>query len=914
MKRLIITGNPRPVIGRKEWYSVSSVEADWLMTPSEAVKNPLQPMKTEWGIMVQTRAGWKRARNDKEGETVPYTFGQKSLLHKGIRIVVRQGDREGELTVYPQRAKKPEISRVELLDVNYQPIPKGKKLSYRDTIIARAYCVEMFKMQVSFTLWEDDAKGAGHHPVINALNRINSIPVLGSVDLNGIAEAVFRLPAYTMAVHIANVRTAAGDRSEGALHEYYVTADVVSASVEKASPNINVVNPAYVPPPPRQRTWPVTVPVARPPAGNPKPVPGSPKFPVTTGGRSQSDGQRRILSAEFVDTGGNRLHASRVGTDVIIKITAKEMKNKKVQVKIWEEDTLTWTNDLLYEKEWILTGDENYIGARLTKKMFDKANDGGHDSRRQDYFIEVLYAETSVTSAVMEVTQDAMPTPVVKGKSVSVVEVIREEKKEKGKCPRCDKDIALEQIKQIFPDCKDEARLRDVMNAYNKYMSKFKMNTCWNKAHFFAQTRIESGTSLNFRNESFNYSTRRLIYGDYTKDFLKGNLSEKIPGHYTSGKFNPRPFSYFDKHHDQAEKYGRKDVNKNNDCLIQKAQPEEIANLVYGPDSKKGKELKNTLKGDGWLFKGRGFIQLTGRGNYSASNKYTVLYANVEIISQEGADKVGTNAEVAMIACMGYWVADERKIQVKANGQTDSDAISKLIGVNVDWAGKKKTFNEITSKLFQIGDCMYGKKYDIDKKGDKNQYDINVDTFEVEKVSTKVESNIFEYNVYKNGRKIKTYIITMNHNKLLPFPESGPNWGRFGRRDKGGDNWIDEKVCAALLGFFYSLPYNGFRKLLYYNDISANDGRNIGHTGHTIAGNDIDIRYPGSSNRGQTFWKDAMRAYKDESSFVLELENILSIGKKWKFVKNYAYKKGIKNTMGTATNVHQDHFHLGYRE
>ncbi|MCD0457281.1 hypothetical protein LPB85_17705 [Chryseobacterium sp. LC2016-27] len=916
MGKLTILGNANPVIGQKEMYSVSLVNDDWLNPLGNTYKNPLQAPKTHWEVMVQTKTGWRKGGSNKEGQTVPYTFEQKSLMHKGIKIVVQQGEDKGELIVYPQRAKEPKITKVELLDANYKPIPKGKKLSYRDTVIARAYCVEMFKMQVAFTLWEDDAKGEGHDPITNALNKINLIPVLGTVDIGGIAEVVFRLPSYTMAVLIANMRIASGDKNEGATHEYYVTADVVSKNIQKASANVNVTNPTYNPEPPkRQRTLPQNTPPPKPkpPAEKPKPKPDSSKFPVTTGGKNQSDGQGKILSAEFVDKSGNRLHSSKVGSKVIMKITAQNMKGKTVKVKIWEEDNFTWTNDLIFEKDYVLVGDANFVWVQLTKEMFDKATDGS-DSRQQDYFIEVIHNETSVTSSLMPVSADAEPMKVSKGKSVTVINEPKQEKKEeKNGCPNCNKPITLEQIKKIFPDCKDETKLKDVLNAYNKYMEKFQMNTCWNKAHFFAQTRIESGTSLNFKNESFNYSTRRLIQGDYNAGFVKGNLAKKIPGYHTSGKFNGRPFSYFDNHHDEAEKYGRKDVNKNNDGLIQKANSEVIANLAYGPQSKKGKELKNTTEGDGWLYRGRGFIQLTGKVNYSASNKYTQLYANVEIISQEGADKVGASAEVAMIACMGYWVADERKIQTKANGQKNTDAISKLIGTDVDWAGKKKAFQEITSELFKVNDCIYGKKDDTTKKGDKNQYDINIDAFTVTKVFSKPDSKEYEYNIFIGKQKIKTYTITKNNHDLLPFPESGSNWGRFGTRDKGGDNWVNEKVCAALLGFFYSLPKNGYGKTLYFNDISANDGRNIGHAGHQLAGNDVDIRYPGSSNGGQTFWRDAMKAYKDEVEFVTELENIISVGVKWKFIKNYAYKKGIRNTTGKATGVHQDHFHLGYR-
>ena len=41
--------------------------------------------------------------------------------------------------------------------------------------------------------------------------------------------------------------------------------------------------------------------------------------------------------------------------------------------------------------------------------------------------------------------------------------------------------------------------------------------------------------------------------------------------------------------------------------------PEKIANKVYGGRA----DLGNTQDGDGWLFHGRGVIQLTGRSNYT---------------------------------------------------------------------------------------------------------------------------------------------------------------------------------------------------------------------------------------------------------------------------------------------------------
>ncbi|MGE8552856.1 MAG: hypothetical protein ACN6OB_02830 [Chryseobacterium jejuense] len=425
MGKLTIIGNDKPVIGKQERYSVSTISG-WL-NPLQPIKNPLQVPKTHWEVMVQTKTGWRKGGSDKEGQMVPYIFGQKSLLHKGIKIVVQQGNDKGELIVHPQRAKEPKITRVELLDANYKPIPKGKKLSYKDTIIARAYCVEMFEMNIAFTLWEDDAQGEGHNPTVNALNKINPVPVLSRVNEKGMAEAVFRLPFYAMAVMIGNARTAPGDKSEGATHEYYVTADVVSKHIQKASPNVNVANPTHNPESPRKRELPkghTSSPAkskTTPALEKHRPKPDSPKFPVTTGGKKADDPQGKILSAEFVDKAGNRLHSSKVGTTVFMKITAKDMKNKKVKVKIWEEDNIKWTNDSIFEKDYELLYDKNFIWIVLTKKMFIEGNDGGSDSAKQDYFIEVIHNDTSVKSAVMPVIADAEPTKVETGNSATAV-------------------------------------------------------------------------------------------------------------------------------------------------------------------------------------------------------------------------------------------------------------------------------------------------------------------------------------------------------------------------------------------------------------------------------------------------------------------------------------------------------------
>jgi putative chitinase len=90
-------------------------------------------------------------------------------------------------------------------------------------------------------------------------------------------------------------------------------------------------------------------------------------------------------------------------------------------------------------------------------------------------------------------------------------------------------------------------------------------------AHFFAQVLHESGC-MRFDMENLNYSSEALL---------------KVFGKYFTTK-------------EEADAYAR--------------QPEKIANKVYA--NRMGN--RGELSGDGWKYRGRGLIQLTGRNNYKA--------------------------------------------------------------------------------------------------------------------------------------------------------------------------------------------------------------------------------------------------------------------------------------------------------
>jgi putative chitinase len=111
-------------------------------------------------------------------------------------------------------------------------------------------------------------------------------------------------------------------------------------------------------------------------------------------------------------------------------------------------------------------------------------------------------------------------------------------------------------------------------------------------AHFFAQTAHESGNFKAF-SENLNYSAKglRSIFGKY---FPTDAL---------------------------ARAYERK--------------PEKIANRVYANRMGNGDEAS----GEGWLYKGRGPLQLTGKNNYRAFGKYIgreqEILDNPDIVANE---------------------------------------------------------------------------------------------------------------------------------------------------------------------------------------------------------------------------------------------------------------------------------------
>ena len=148
--------------------------------------------------------------------------------------------------------------------------------------------------------------------------------------------------------------------------------------------------------------------------------------------------------------------------------------------------------------------------------------------------------------------------------------------------------ITAAQIKAIFPQYKYP---QDLAEALSEQFEKYEINTINRAAGFLAQCGHESNGFTALK-ENLNYSAEGL--------------------HKTFKKYFPTLES--------AQPYHR--------------NPEKIANRVYANRMSNGDEAS----GDGYKFRGRGAIQLTGRDNYTRFAKDTGMTLDEAVADLETLD------------------------------------------------------------------------------------------------------------------------------------------------------------------------------------------------------------------------------------------------------------------------------------
>lgn len=167
--------------------------------------------------------------------------------------------------------------------------------------------------------------------------------------------------------------------------------------------------------------------------------------------------------------------------------------------------------------------------------------------------------------------------------------------------------INPKQLDYILPAVKGTATLEKFIGPLNKAINLLGLKTKEQVAAFIAQIGHESG-EFQYMAENLNYSAQ--------------GLRNTFPKYYGSVA--------------AAQPHAR--------------QPMRIANYVYQNRMGNGPEAS----GDGWRFRGRGLIQITGRNNYTAMAKYFGMTVD-EVI------RYCETVEGAVMSAAWFWQANSLK-------------------------------------------------------------------------------------------------------------------------------------------------------------------------------------------------------------------------------------------------------------
>ena len=199
--------------------------------------------------------------------------------------------------------------------------------------------------------------------------------------------------------------------------------------------------------------------------------------------------------------------------------------------------------------------------------------------------------------------------------------------------------ITKEQFAHLFPRAQDPASWVESMN---NVFPTYDINTPKRIAAFLAQCGHESGGWTVFE-ENLNYSAKG----------LNGIFKKYFPTL------------------ESAQPYERK--------------PEMIANKVYGGRMGNGPESS----GDGWKYRGRGPIQLTGKDNYRAFAQE--MFEDWQNLF-DNPDWVTADRDFALMSAIWFW--NKNKLNVQADSGDIKLMTKKINGGYIGLEDRIKHYNE----------------------------------------------------------------------------------------------------------------------------------------------------------------------------------------------------------------------------
>lgn len=206
--------------------------------------------------------------------------------------------------------------------------------------------------------------------------------------------------------------------------------------------------------------------------------------------------------------------------------------------------------------------------------------------------------------------------------------------------------ITRSQLLRAIPELY-KPRMDEFVASLNQWAITFGIDTPQRMAHYLAQV-IHESQYLKRTDENLNYSADGLL--------------KTFPKYFTP---------------EQAREYAR--------------QPERIANRVYASRMGNGPEAS----GDGWRYRGRGYIMLTGRENYERFNESDVCTEDV-MRQPDALMKFPLNQVVA------GWFWETNGLSELAD-RDDCDTITRRINGGLNGLADRKFILRRLKKEFCIG-------------------------------------------------------------------------------------------------------------------------------------------------------------------------------------------------------------------
>jgi len=211
-----------------------------------------------------------------------------------------------------------------------------------------------------------------------------------------------------------------------------------------------------------------------------------------------------------------------------------------------------------------------------------------------------------------------------------------------------------EKLKIFFErDNIDKKFLKTFAELLERFKNEFHLNTPERLAFFLGQVKAEiyirkDGTVRT--RENMNYSVEGLMSA----------------------------FSYFRRNPHLASQLGRKKG--------QAAKQEQIANLVYADKNRSRRyRLGNVKEGDGWLFRGAGVLQSTGRENIMLDLNVVEYHTGIRVafdseLSTDGTpiDELLSTYTVSILLGMAHW--ERKKLYLKSSSMSVTNAVNMGLG------------------------------------------------------------------------------------------------------------------------------------------------------------------------------------------------------------------------------------------